>query len=78
MIETSKKVVEATNELWGLIASDNMACLSDMGSMDETTFMTMRAVAKFMNACNDLIMEQAAIIEEMNKKLDILTKQRKS
>ena len=73
MVEASKKMVEVTNEfkevMCNMMKSEGMDVLKNM-STDE--FKMLQLCLKAVDISNEVIMEQAKTLDELNRKLDLL------
>ena len=70
--ELTKKLVVVEEEFMGSCFS--MMNFKGLASMDTKEFEMMRAALTFMNTANELMVEYAKVIDDMNTKLDLIVK----
>ena len=70
MKQTTRKLVDELNTLKALCIEEILS--KDIGDVDERGIKAMKSTLRVINLTNDLMMEQAEMMEDMNKKLDKL------
>ena len=70
MLETAMKMEKKMDEMVHLVIAQIGA--EDILSMDSDTFAVLKASLELLDISKKMMVEQATIIDEMNRKLDVI------
>ena len=71
MITKVRRFNEVTDQMMEIV-NQQVGALDMIDGMDETQFKLVKTIIDFVDALKDVMTEQATIIDDQNRKLDIL------